>query len=425
MTEVGINPKSAAVEAALLKAMTRRENYATYNQYVDYKRVLEPTALLLKDYKKYYDLYPERNEIDLNVFYTQFSQHWHTTDLENESIAYFRDYVIPAVSAVDSTDVDRCLIGFIEKQTADELNRVSSKAFDLEKLREILGNHEKLYNEILKTTDLEVQTMSTVDFNVLDKTEGLPWWLPTLQEGIGSLVKGQLVVVSADSGTGKSAAMVSQVAHLLPIVVEKGLGPILYFNSEGTSADVFGRVCSNIFRDQIPGGFEDIVNKREAVRKQFLKRYGDDKLLVIQIAQPSVDWVLTKIVKYKPSLVIIDITDTLAKEEDVTSLKKVFDRLRVISGLYCPIIGTTQAGDQTYMDKETGQIHSRKWLSDKALYGSKTGKGGAADTIITIGKDDNNSKLRYISVPKKKRGNAVNITAELIEEYSFYKELSW
>ncbi len=176
----------------------------------------------------------------------------------------------------------------------------------------------------------------------------------------------------------------------------------------------------------MPGGFEEIVSTREDVRKRFLKEYNAAQFMVFQIASNGLAYVKSKISKYNPALVIIDITDVLAPEEDVMNLKKIYDGLRLLSGAYCPIIGTTQSGDTSWKDKQTGETKTKKWLGDKALYGSKAGKGGAADTIITIGKDDNpNSLLRYISTPKKKRGTMVTVTCELIPEYSLYKEVSW
>lgn len=413
------------MDASLLNVMSKKANYIQYSQFINNKVLLEPTTILLKNYKKYFDLYPDHEKINFETFYTQFSQNWEVNELSSEDLLYFRDYVIPAAKHTADDDSEACLLGFIDKQTIKECETVFSTSFDLIKLRELLDTHEKKRNEIIKNNDTEICTISTVDFNVLDKSEGISWWLPTLQEGIGSLVKGQLVVIAADVNTGKSAAIISQVAHTLEFLRKKDNGPILYFNSEGTNADVFGRICSNLFRDTVRGGFEEIVERREEVREQFLRRYGDDKLFVVQITARNTGWMTSKIIKYKPSLVIVDIADSLAADDTTANLKKVYDELRIISGNYCPVIATTQAGNQTYYDKDTGLETNKRWIGDKGLYGSKTGKGGAADTLITIGKDDNLSNTRYLSVPKKKRGKSVDITCELIEEYSLYKELAW
>ena len=70
-------------------------------------------------------------------------------------------------------------------------------------------------------------------------------------------------------------------------------------------------------------------------------------------------------------------------------------------------------------------MRSRKWLGDHSLYGSKSGKGGAADTIITIGREDTSSNLRFICTPKKKRGQPVKLTCIIEDIYSNYKELDF
>jgi len=112
-------------------------------------------------------------------------------------------------------------------------------------------------------------------------------------------------------------------------------------------------------------------------------------------------------------------------EEDTTSLKKLYDNLRVLSGEACPIIGTSQAGNTEYLDKETNKLKTRKWLTDNHLYGSKAGKGGSADTMIMIGKDDDDPVVRFINVTKNKRGKALKITCRCIDKFSRYEEISW
>ncbi len=116
--------------------------------------------------------------------------------------------------------------------------------------------------------------------------------------------------------------------------------------------------------------------------------------------------------------------DILAQVEDPITLKKLYDNIRLLSLEFCCIIGTTQSGNTTWFDKESGAEKSKKFLTDKDVLGCKA-KSAAAETMITIGKDSNNPKLRYISVPKKKRGSAVNITCEIIDTYSLYQEITF
>jgi len=202
---------------------------------------------------------------------------------------------------------------------------------------------------------------------------------------------------------------------------------ILYFNSEGTSSDVMARALSNLYRKRYVGGIEQVIENIKEVQETFTAQYVDcvENLRVFPISKiDSFAKLKEKVLKYDPALVIIDICDKLAPEEDPKSLKKLYDDIRVLSGDTCPIIGTSQAGNQEWFDKETGELKTRKFLTDKALYGAKQ-KGGAADTMIMLGKDDHDKNIRYLNVTKKKRGKDIKLTLTLDEKYSRYSEVAW
>lgn len=417
--------KAIEIETALLKAMANRDNFELYSKSINKKRLYEATGVLLEDYEKYFDLYKEHKQIDFELFYTQFSQSWHNTDFDNEDINYYRDYVIPAINKADTKEVETSLLGLIQKQTLEEINRSSEKTFDIEKISSILEEYKAKHGEIITEYDDDCYTINNVDFSVLEKKKGIPYFLPSLQAALGSLTKGQFIVVSADYGAGKSAFVLSQAAAGIRHLQNNGENrPILYFNSEGTEADVYVRLMSNLYRDKIAGGFEQVLTNISKVKEVFNKQYNPDNFKVFQLTGHNLAYIKTKMQKHNPALVIIDICDSLVPEESPALLKKLYDNIRQLSNAFCPIIGTSQSGDTSYFDKDTGEKKNRQWLGGKALYGSKTGKGGAADTILTIGKDEN-SDLRYVEVAKHKRGRAVRVTCEIDGLYSDYREVKW
>lgn len=408
------------LESSLLKLLSKRNVFDNYYDVLDKKSLLSTTEQILKSYASYFDDHTDTNEIDFGDLYSYVAAYMDDRD-------YYLNDVVPKIQSATSESMDVVLANVLKMKTESTLKSLlESGRFNPDEIRDILDVHDTKYNKLIKKFDEELITASTVNMDVLDKTEGITWFLPTLQDSLGSLVMGQLVVVSADVGTGKSAFVVSQVAHTLQWLKENNMSnPILYFNSEGTSADVFGRMYSNMYRNKYRGGFEEIVVDRDRVRQNFIEEYTDKLFYVSQLDGQTFESVRNKVKKHSPSLVIIDITDTLAPEESPQMLKKVFDRLRVLAGITCPIIATTQAGDQTYKDQETGEERNRKYLSQKATYGSKVGKPGAADTMITIGKDDHDKHMRYIATPKKKRGKEVFLQCRFTEEYSLYEEYAW
>jgi hypothetical protein len=420
---VEITQKDIAIESSLLKLLSERKHYDVFASTLDYKKLLPDTVILLSDYDKYFKAF-NHDAIDWGVFFTEFAQNWHRRDFDDNDIAYYKDSVFPTIRNVGELEVNRAIVSLIERSTAEKLLRIVSGAFSQEEAQKVLDEHTQRTSGLVASDDDDCFSLDKVDFSILDKANGIPWFLPTLQKGLGSLVQGQFVVVSADYGTGKSAFVISQaVAAFKHAQKHKDVGPILYFNSEGTTADVFCRFLSCLYNAKIYGGFEEVLTRIDEVRNKFSSAFNIKNLLVFQVGCGDMFKIQQKIDMYKPSVVIIDIADVLAPEEDPKSLKKLFDGIRLLSAKYCPIIATTQSGDTSYKDNSTGDIKHRKWLGDKALYGSKAGKGGAASEIITIGKDDDIKNIRYISTPKKKRGTMVQMTCELIDEYSLYREI--
>lgn len=421
--------KNLNIETSLLKCVQLEDVYSKYINFIDFKRLLPNTALLLKDYGKYFSLYPESEKIDFGKFYTHFIQDWHNKDisiLEGPYENYFRNDVFPAIENCPEEDAEKCLLGLLRNKFEDDVSKASTQSNDVSKIKQIIDTYEEQINKITRNVDKDVHTIADVDFEVLDKSKGLEWCLPSLQKSLGGITQGQLIILSADFGVGKTALAISQATHTFKQLAKQGkTAPILYFNSEGTAGDVGARFLSNLYKDHIPEGFEEIVSRREEVRQKFTSVFNSSLFKVIQVSNaPRFEDVKRKIEEYQPSLVVIDICDKLAPEENPQLLKKLYDDLRVLSGATCPIIGTSQSGDTSFFDQDAKEVKNRKWLHASDMYGSITGKGGAADTLIMIGQEAN-SNLRYVSVNKLKRGEPVRVVCELQNQFSYYKELTY
>jgi len=144
------------LEKALLKDFLNRETYEKYIEVVDFKRLLPNTKLLLQDYGIYYNLYPETKNIDLGVFYTHFAQDWHTKDMEQNDLEYYRDAVFPAIDSCEAMEAEKCLLGLMHKKFETQIQEIGT---DVSKLREAIEAYEaetarfsqKEVNKALKT----------------------------------------------------------------------------------------------------------------------------------------------------------------------------------------------------------------------------------------------------------------------------------
>jgi hypothetical protein len=424
MVQQEISQKDVAIETALLKAMSRRYNFETYNSTINTKRIYPATEVLLKDYAKYFKLYEEHKEVDFELFYTQFSQSWHNDDLDNEDITYYRDWVLPAIEKADSLEVETSLMGLIQKQALEEINKSALKTFDIEKISSILDIYRSKSDQLQTENENDCKTSDNIDYDVLNDAKGIPHFLPAMQEAIGAFAPGQFIGINSDTSGGKSAYCICQAVEAFKHVHDdETLGPILYFNSEMTDAELFIRFLSNLYKDKIPGGFEAIVRNREKVVESFEKKYNKDALKIYQLTGHDISYVKAKINKHKPSLVIIDLVDALTADQSTIMLKQLWESLRLTANAGYAVLGTTQSGDTNYFDTEDNTYKKKKHLTESDVYGSKQ-KSAAVYALIGIGQDKDSS-VRYVDVIKKKRGNFVQIKTELEDIYSNFKPFEW
>jgi hypothetical protein len=429
--EIKIKPQDVALESTLLAIMSSYVNYMTYNDAIDYSRLLPNTQLLLKDYKRYYNQNLELDaaaavywHIDWGDFYTLFSQEWHRKDMDENDIAYYRDVVFPMIQKVENADAEACIQGLRQRAFEQRVKETT----DCTELKSIIDEYE---NSRLQSTAVETEgyNINTMDFTLLSKADGIEWVLPSLQASLGSLTAGELTLFVADTNTGKGLLVVAQMVHAFKHLTAKGdERPIMLFNSEGVVVEPVNRFFSNLYRKTYTDGFEEVCQNQLEVNKTFKDTYGRhaEKLWVFSISQINTfEKLRNKVLQYKPAIVFVDIADKLAKERDVGSLTVLYDSLRGLAEeAACPIIATSQSGNTKYFDEEERKFRYKRFLDDKDIYGCKQ-KASAATTMICMGRDDDRSLTRYINVAKSKRGTPIKLTCEILPKYSRLEELPW
>ncbi len=421
---MSITQQDIELEAALLKSLANKNNYTQFIKVLDTKKLIPITNSLLSDYKKYYDKYD--NDIDWEVFHTEFTQNWHKKDLDGQDMEYYNQTVFPLIR--NAVVKDNLMTSLLERQATVSILESVDMGFSEEEIEDILKDFKEKRSSFSPKEDEDVFKLGRLDLSVLDSSSGLTWALPALQAGLGSLMSGQFIVVAADSGAGKSAFCITQAVHIFKQLHErKETRPILYLTSEDTKEDLETRFYSNLYKDKILGGFEEVISQRDKVQSHYIKTYDDSLFLAMQIRGPQDVYKLrTKIDKYNPCLVFIDMLDKLSGSDDIKELTKLYQEIRSLSNDGRPIIGTSQSGNTSYLGQDQEgkpkMVH-RKQLSDKDLSGSKSGKQGAAYGMIMIGMDDDMPGIRYLSTTKKKRGKNVRVTCKLTDVYSLYEEL--
>lgn len=420
--------KTFRIELALLKALSIREHYDNYFAYVIYDRLLEETRVFLDGYKLYYELYPDHKQIDFDTFLTQFTTNWHANDMHQQMVDEYT-LAINVVKKAESKDAEVTLLGLINKQLIDRINTIAIKPFTSDDLRKELDAYDLKRVGIIKEYDLDLCLASQVDFSSIDKSLGIPYCHEPLNDALGGMVQGSLVLYNAAFGIGKTAEIHEQVACTLRW--KKRVGekrPIIWINTEGTPSEVYGRQWSNLYRDHIVEGYRGILANKDKIVKNFIKNFGENSLLVFRGNKKGLNYIRSKILKYNPCLVVLDMAAAINMPASKTmsetaSLEVYFDTLRDFASAFCPIIATVQAGNGAkWFDTKENKWRHKQWPDSDDIYGSKSAIQGAAETIITIGRDDEHENTRYLRTTKLKSEAApVRFTCELNKKYSSYE----
>lgn len=419
--------KSYLLETDLLKAMAKRKNYERFNYYLSDKYTIQQTKVLLNDYAKYFDSYPEHKKIDFGIFATHFINSWHSYDLTEEDKQYYCENILPKLQSEETTEVKKVILDLVSLELKD---KIANSEFDPEEIKESVKKYCSLKADIMGENDLDVFDIEALDFTKIDPSGGIPFPYPSLNNHFGGgMVQGQLILVTAASGVGKTAFCFDSVNEcLMHLKKNNDDRPILYFNSEGSSEGVIGRLFSNVYKNKLENGYRDVVKSKDKVLAHFIKAFGKGRIKLYNHYSKPFDFIRQKIEKYKPAMVIVDMIDTIQSPKGghtANSYELLYQSLRDLANNVCPIVGTTQAGDTAkWFDPEQNKTVYKRWLIDKDLYGSNSGKQGAADTIIGIGLDDPNDYKRYVKVIKDKVGmGECRFTCTFAPQFSSYSEI--
>jgi hypothetical protein len=420
------------LEKNLLHALANQEIYRSYRKYLPKRgRLLPTTSLLLRDYSRYFDVYPNHEKIDFEEFSSLFVTTWHSNDLVDEELTFYIENILPRLSEPPEMDYAHSLVGLFTTQMLEELHKVEEKGIDPEAAQKIIDDYQRKYEAVMGTDDEELKSPLDFEYEDGDYSSAIPYYLPTLQKELHGMLQGMLVVVNAASGAGKSAFVISQMVHTIKHLQENGSQqPIIHFSSEDHLPKLTRRIFSNLFADELPNGIIDLQDRDKylEIQRKYQDIYASVPYKMCSIYDGmSVQKIKAKLERHKPALCVIDITDVLVdrgKGNEALQFKLLYDRLRQLSIQYCPILVTTQAGTSAAPKDYHGEKKYKLWLDSGDMYFSNEGgKDGAADTIIGIGMLDPIQPVRGIKIIKNKEGAGdIKFYCSFEGQYSRFKE---
>lgn len=226
---------------------------------------------------------------------------------------------------------------------------------------------------------------------------GLEWRLEELNISAGPLRKGDFVEVAAYVDTGKTTFLSSEVTYMA-----SQLDPgdyVVWINNEQAG----GAVRARTYQSTLGLSSYTIDTDKARYVAEYHRRLGmEGRIRIIDDSAATVEGINNYLARVKPKLIVLDMLDKIHGFENVQRddirLQKLYQWARELAKKYGPVIATTQV---------SGDAANIKWIPMELLAGSRYGKQGEADLIITIGRltdsdDPDDATKRFIYTPKNK-----------------------
>lgn len=384
----------------LLSVLGERENYDRFNRFVKPETLSQEARVIVKDIGKYYETNEEVDEIDWSVFAEWFRIVAHSSYREDKLAAY--DVVFTNLSTHTPTSLAEQIVEkYVEQDYCQQIADVSLRGADGEEIEmdDIQGLLEEFNQEVDRVSRLDsfvvTDDVSSLVHTVIE--EGYEWRMQCLNESIGNVRLGKLIAVSARPNVCKTTFLASEATYIASQMEEDEC--VLWFNNEEAGSDVkmriiqaaTGTTTEDIYSDpsKALANYERAINGKAA------------KIKVIDKADINTKDVEEFLRTHNVKLIVFDQLWKVHGFEkssgtDTARLGMIFQWAREMAKKYAPVITVHQV-------KTEGE--GVKWLNQSMLYLSGTIIQGEVDTLIMIGKsneDGVNPNLRYVNICKNK-----------------------
>lgn len=260
-----------------------------------------------------------------------------------------------------------------------------------------MGAIEKLIHEYKQHTgklENNENFFGKFDLDALESVSmaGLDWRLRCLNEALGPIRQGDLLVLGKRPDSGGTTFLASEATYMAEQI--RGTGQsFLWVNNEEQGNKVRRRVV------QAALGWTTVqMQDVTGALAEYDRRVGRDTIRVYDRARIHVRDIEAVCEEMNPSLIIFDQLHKLHGFDqeggnEAARQTLLFNWARELAKEYAPVVAVHQAG---------GEAENVKWINMSMLYGAKTGPQGEADAIITMGRTHSSGNTRYLYVPKNK-----------------------
>lgn len=383
----------------LIKILFDADIYNRYASYVQSETLTWEVKTIINSFETYFQI--PQGKAEWPDFVTWFL-YTYKADATNSQKEIFNT-IFSRVSTSEYASAPNVVLKFKELELSARLNSLILTKFDVEQAQAYISEYTEEVKKLSKDGTEHIENdLSRISVST-SRENGLPWRLQCLTLGLNQLIKGDFGIIAGFVDVGKSTLAISEATYMAQHLTE---GCVLWLNNE----EFNDRILKKMWQSVLNAPWEKIIADPERAKEVYTKKmHGDiDRIKLIDIRNKKLSDIQLIFKTYNPSLVVIDQIDKISVatkkhwgEHD--RLKQLYGEIRSLANSYCPVLAISQTDASVrWLDTKSQSVQYQRYIDQSQLDGSKVGKPGEADFIITIGQDTSCPNSRFIHIPKNK-----------------------
>lgn len=386
------------LDIKLLQVLKQKKEYSNLVRTVPSASIDPKTKALLDDFGKYFKMFPDHDEIDLELFIPRFRQ-WHPS-LTEEQFATYKS-ILNQIRETPDEGTKKGLLGDLyELGLGTTIANIVAKyeAGDLIlPLADYVAAELDAYKmnvglEAMAWESRSIEELLEEDLN----NEGIRWRLNCINNCMRPLRPGDFGIVAGRPDKGKTSFLCSEVTFMADQLPEDR--NVVWLCNEGMTGNIQKRLYQSALGKTIG---EMVQMKRDGVdiAQEYANVVGrSDRIRVFQINGMHVGQVEAIIEANNPGIVVYDMIDNIrgfdGESRTDQKLEEMYKWARDRCIKYSSI---GMAASQISIEGDNLMYPTLSMLKD-----SKTGKQGACDFQLMIGAHSDFPSTRFIGLPKNK-----------------------
>ena len=391
------------IDVAVLQIIKYKPQFDKVFRYIPQAAMDKKTKAIVRDFERYFKDNPEETVIDFPAFRSLFFTVYHK-GLKDEQIDFYNQ-ILERIEGDVSEAVQKNIVNnLLELEFATNLANYIDEYQAGEEIAivDIVDNlvanvKDKLErNSNFEYADFEDNTVGDVN-----EADGYSWPIRKMNETYRTIQGGDQYIIAGRPGLGKTSFITHLLAHIAPQMSENKT--IVWFNNESRRQRIMSRQIQSVM-NMTNEQLVELKGKNQ-LKAEYIKVMGRaDKIKVFDVHRKNnkyLEDIIESIGIDNIGAIVFDMLDNVdypmpigtREDQRLEQLYKWARELGVLCN--CPTFPTSQVSNEG----EGMLFPAASMLKD-----SKTGKQGATDGIIIIGKSDDPTKdrIRGLSMPKTK-----------------------